>query len=356
MRNARLIANLPIRRSRKHNTLDSSNVITRNESLEVSKSRPTKTVISPYASTSVLSFASLECSSKLSKNKSIKIKSRLSQESNKSTLSLQKRLNFLSDVRSPVPVSKQELLLFKIKSFVEEFQEISYSKDNETERCDKIFQEIIKLDTTYEPILKLIRLYLKKIINLQKIEIQKFSEELNNADQQLNELVQKLAHLKSENNHLVKNLEDIKAKYTIVSDKLVKVTKIDFAEIKFDFENWKKLLQSNKLFEETLINLNEKNKYYKSKAKKLIRLLTLLEKKGYPVEEIYANEINKKKKLPRYEGEDGILDDTDHENLLTGKVVESVFNEMIPKLNLDLLPLPSFSSEELESSSVVNSS
>lgn len=355
MKNAKVIAHLPKRRSKKIYSLDSSNPISRNESLNHSKNCLTKTIISPYASSSVLSYTTLETSSKITKNKSLKLISRLAPDYINSTQSLKKKLNFLLDVRSPFPSSKQEILKFKIRNFVDEFQELLCSKEKESERCDKIFLEIIKLDTTFEPILKLIRLYYNKILKNQKIEIENFSDELKNSNKQINELTQKINHLSAENAYLSKNFEDIKAKFIIVTEKLVKVTKIDYAEIKFDFENWKKLLHSNKLFEETLINLNQKNKYYKSKAKKLIRLLTMLENKGYPVEEIYANEINKKKILPRYEGEDGSLDDTDHENLITGKVVKSVFNELIPILNLEMLPFPSFSSEELDSSSIVNS-
>mmetsp|Transcript_7184 Transcript_7184/g.7042 ORF Transcript_7184/g.7042 Transcript_7184/m.7042 type:complete len:114 (-) Transcript_7184:16-357(-) len=84
-------------------------------------------------------------------------------------------------------------------------------------------------------------------------------------------------------------------------------------------------------------------KSFAYKEKKLLKLILAMKKRGYPVEEIYEQEVRghskKKKKDYEYNESDECPDDTENEQLVSGRPKSVEKPGMIPSLNLKEIKL-----------------
>ena len=255
---------------------------------------------------------------------------------------------FLSDSRAGEAL-KKDLISKKVKDLVRAFKDSS-DLPNKREIYEKIFVEVISLNKELEPILILLLNYFSNLIRNQRADLRNYVEKYENLQKQKEEVLFENKNLYFLNNKLQEQVEKLKKKLVSISDKLIKINTVESSDKDLNEENWKKMLQANNMYEEALVNLRDKVKYYKNKTKKMVKLLTALENKGYPVQDVYANEINKKKSLPRYQGNSEPEDDTDNENIVSGKTAFKLQPEFIPKLNMEQVPLPSFSSLDEDTS------
>ena len=322
------------------------------ENFDLARKALNKSLISPYASSSSLSFATIEGIHKARKHKSLKMIAKIIPDIDKTPIQMSKKRQtdkaFLSDSRVG-DTYKKDSLSNKVKELVRTFKENS-DLPNKREIYDKIFIEVITYNKEFEPILILLRKYYNSLIKNQRADLEHYVLKYEDLKKQKEEIIFESNNLSFLNNELQEQVENLKQKLTNISDKFIKISTIEFSAKDLNEENWKKMLQANNMYEEALVNLRDKVKYYKNKAKKMVRLLTALENKGFPVQDIYVNEVNKKKSLPRYQGNSEPDDDTENENIVSGKTKLKPLPGFIPKLDVGQLPMPSFSSEDEDTS------
>lgn len=221
--------------------------------------------------------------------------------------------------------------------------------NNKFEVCQTVFAEILDIDKEcfeagYRDLLGIIKKEYDKIVMYQRNENENQISDIREQEDMKGILSNELEKLVEQNKDLSLRYGELYGKYNEVSDKFLKITSIEVGFDKTD-ENWVVLLQKNRIYEETLYNLKKDLKYYKNKTRKMMKLLVVFEKKGYPIEEIYNNEVKHKKCLPKYDGSDSIPDDTDNENLVSGKSTEAKKPSKVPVLNISLVEPNSFTSE-----------
>ena len=113
------------------------------------------------------------------------------------------------------------------------------------------------------------------------------------------------------------------------------------------------MLLENQNYSEAYGKLKEEIKNYRYKEKKLLKLIVALKQKGYPVEEIYEAEVEKKKPkpLPHYSGSEELESNSEAENLVSGRPPGKEKPKIIPNLNFQELNPESVSSSSYESES-----
>jgi hypothetical protein len=320
------------------------------ENLSINRKGLSKNNISPYASKSSLSFTQIEGVHKANKHRSLKMITKMIPDIEKIGVSKKriKESTFLSDSRVQKSSTKDSYSS-KVKDLVRAFKE-SANLPNKREINDRIFSEVIAYNKEFEPILTLLRKYFNSLIKNQQADLEHYVIKYEDLKKHREELLIDNNNLEILSKEMKDQLEELKKKLTNISDKFIKISNIEFSVKDFNECNFKKLLQANNMYEEALANLREKVRYYKHKAKKMVRLLTVLENKGFPVQDIYIKEVNKKKILPKYEGNSEFEDDTENENIVSAKVETFEVPSFVPKLDIAMVPQPSFSSDDEDSS------
>ena len=322
------------------------------ENIDLGRKVSNKSLVSPYVSSPSLNFATVDEIHRTRKHKSLKMISKIIPDIEKKNIKMSKSRQmdqvFLSDSRA-AETFKKDSISKKVKDLVRTFKDSS-DLPNKREIYEKIFIEVISYNKDLEPILVLLLKYYSNSIKNQRADLKNYLEKYESLQKQKEEVLFENNNLYFLNNQLQEQVDQLKKKLVSISDKLIKISKIEFSDKDFNEENWKKMLQANNMYEEALVNLRDKVKYYKNKAKKMVKLLTALENKGFPVQDVYVNEVNKKKSLPRYQGNSEPEDDTDNENIVSGKAILKLQPKSIPKLNMEQVPLPSFSSIEEDTS------
>lgn len=139
------------------------------------------------------------------------------------------------------------------------------------------------IGTEYENHIQNLTQMLEKTVKMLKqleIEVKKSECEINK--------------IKTKNSDLIIKLQNIDSKYTILKVKFKEFTEIGLSHTDQSDNNWKKLAIENKAYGQTLELLKKESLYYKEKAVKMMKLLLNLEKKGYPIDYIYNNEVSQK--------------------------------------------------------------
>ncbi|OMJ72707.1 hypothetical protein SteCoe_28772 [Stentor coeruleus] len=222
--------------------------------------------------------------------------------------------------------------------------------NNKFEICQTVFAEILDIDkecfeAEYRNLLQIIKKEYDKIVRYQRNELENQINDIRELENMKGDLSNELEKLIEQNKDLSLRYSELNGKYNEVSDKFLKIASIELDTLDKTDENWVVLLQKSRIYEEAVYNLKKDIKYYKSKTKKMMKLLVAFEKKGYPIEEIYINEVKNKKSLPKYDGSDSIPDDTDNENIVSGKSIKAIRPSKVPELNFSLLKPNSFTSE-----------
>lgn len=224
-------------------------------------------------------------------------------------------------------------------------------KKSKFEVSKAIFSLILEESKDLTGVLRVIKKEYEQFIKDQAKEFEKLKANLQDIEKMKSLLSVELEQSMQQNKDLKSSLSSLHEKYMKISDKFFKIINFDSSELQKTDENWTRLCQENRMYEDALQKVSEDCKYYKSKAKKMMKLLVAIEKKGYPVEEVYNKEVKKQNALPKYEGDEQPLDDTDHENIVTGKNprVNKPFD--IPDLDLECVEPDIFSSSEQEDDS-----
>ncbi|CAG9321784.1 unnamed protein product [Blepharisma stoltei] len=226
-----------------------------------------------------------------------------------------------------------------------------------------LFQEIIKKDTIYSPLLSKIRDAYDEVIGESR---EKMANDINS---RLNELNGRLSKCIEEKRILEKRIEKIsKEKYEMeimleecniqnnrLKDKLQKSSKKSFPD--FDDKSVGLIIDENKSLSKICQKQKNEIDSYKYKEKQLLKLILALKKKGYPVEEIYDREVQKSKyEMYKNEENSELGEESEDEQLVSGRPKDVPRPRIVPKLNLNEVKpdTPSSYSDSNESSPVSN--
>ena len=96
-------------------------------------------------------------------------------------------------------------------------------------------------------------------------------------------------------------------------------------------------------------------KHLSRKEKKLVKLIVALKNRGYPVEDVYQEDVHREKKKKILACDESVVDDSENEDLVSGRPKEVAKPAIIPSLNLEEIevsPESSVSSYSSESEDV----
>lgn len=212
-----------------------------------------------------------------------------------------------------------------------------------------VLDEIIFYNEDFGEVLKALKSQFHSIISSQQNEIQKLSKNFQHVLNLKNQLERKSEELEINYSEMKNQLEDVYEKYSDLSDKLIKISKITVESDELTEENLKKAKQEAYLYQDTYLVMKDKLKYYKSKSRKFQKILDHLESQGLNIEELYLNKIKKPKIMPKYSGKSDLPSCTEDENIVSSRVIPGKKPKKVP--NLNFLNLENSSSSEENSTS-----
>lgn len=222
------------------------------------------------------------------------------------------------------------------------------------------FADIIEKDEQYGSLLKKIKEVYEQKIKYEKIDvshdiIEQLKEDLRNSKEKLlsrkkekKMLMKKIEKFVKENVEISRSLAEWEEKYFDLQEKLVELSRVDLGSVKMDELSWKFIVSENNHLAKLCQNMKEDLRMLSKKEKRLVKLVVVLKEKGYPVEEVYEGIMSKKsKQKARIEFGEQVEDDTENEDLVSGKARSVKKPEFVPCLDFDALY---DSQEEWESS------
>ncbi|OMJ94472.1 hypothetical protein SteCoe_2377 [Stentor coeruleus] len=208
------------------------------------------------------------------------------------------------------------------------------------------FTDIIENDDNYGNLLKKIkeayeqRMKLdqidtsKELVEKLKEEIRELREKVTSSKEDKKFLVKKIEKLAKENTELSRHLDDREGRYVDLQDKLIKLSKIDLEEIPKDDDSWKYLVSENQHLLKVCEEMRKDIKHLSRKEKKLVKLIVALKNRGYPIEDVYQEDVHKEKKKKVLTCDEPVIDDSENEDLVSGRPLDVKKPDFIPKLNL----------------------
>mmetsp|Transcript_32746 Transcript_32746/g.32451 ORF Transcript_32746/g.32451 Transcript_32746/m.32451 type:complete len:109 (-) Transcript_32746:8-334(-) len=97
-------------------------------------------------------------------------------------------------------------------------------------------------------------------------------------------------------------------------------------------------------------------KSFRSKEKKLLKLIMAMKKRGYPVEEVYEKDVVKRRKIEKQSDQEKPENESEEELIVSGPLKPVPKPDFIPNLKLENVQPESFSSSSSESDSVCTES
>lgn len=222
------------------------------------------------------------------------------------------------------------------------------------------FADIIEKDEQYGNLLKRIKEVYEQRIKYEKIDVSKdvieqlkgdlqdSKEKLLMEKKEKKMLMKKIEKFVKENVEISRSLAEWEEKYFDLQEKIVELSHVELGNVKMDEMSWKFIVSENNHLGKLCQNMKEDLRMLAKKEKRLVKLVVVLKEKGYPVEEVYEEIMNKKSiKKARIDFDEPVPDDTENEDLVSGKAISVRKPEFIPYLNFNVL---NDSQEEWESS------
>ncbi|OMJ82428.1 hypothetical protein SteCoe_16905 [Stentor coeruleus] len=207
-------------------------------------------------------------------------------------------------------------------------------KSAKFEACRAAFDEVIEKDKDFSPVLQIIKREYEKIIKSSKSHLERKTKLLDDLERARSYLSSELECCVTQNRELICKIDYLNTKCKAFTCKLTQLAETDINSLEQNDINWKKLIEENLLYRASTYNLEKDLAYYRSKASKMMKLISVIEKSGYPVEEVYKYEVRNKTNVPYCKDNNEILDTTEHENIITGRLPEIIKPVEVPRLNL----------------------
>jgi chromosome segregation ATPase len=241
------------------------------------------------------------------------------------------------------------------------------TKNSKIEPFRQAFNEIIQKDENFGGLLKKIKegyeeMFKNNQIDTSKEVLDKLNDEIsymkeklakNKADKKF--LIKKIEKLAKENTELSRNLDDRETRYVDLQDKLIKLSKVDTQEFPKDENSWKYLISENQHLIKLCDEMRKDIKHLSRKEKKLVKLVIALKNRGFPVEEVYQEDVHKEKPKKVLTCDEPAIDNSENEDLVSGRPKTVKKPDIIPTLNLNEIEISqessqsSFTSESEES-------
>lgn len=241
---------------------------------------------------------------------------------------------------------------------------------NKLELYKYAFGEIIGKNKAYSSVLRAIKDAYEEaydiitknnretIKNLEK-DLEDSNLKIQNYQAEIKSLRRKIEKLAKESVELSRTLDDRETQYNEIHERLYTITHSSIENIPKDEEGWKALVSEIQEYSKIVHSMSSEIKKLRHKEKQLINLILALKKRGYPVEEIYENEISRHKQPKETKGDElKSEDEYELEPLVKGSPKKIVRPGHVPVLNLgNVRPELSSESEDIDSlseDSVVN--
>ena len=243
----------------------------------------------------------------------------------------------------------------------------SFSRSERAQSIYKsIFNEVILKAKPFASTLKKIQEFYESFIAQTsidsepkelKIRLKELASLHKSQQDQIKDLEKRLEKSNKESQELNKRLDRSQEICTELQKKICHMSSFHIEQVPKDDAKWKALIVQNKRYRDAYKSAKEELTEYKYREKKLVKLLMVLKDKGFPVEEIYQEEVvNKRKKsLPRASHSSIVSSNSENENLVSGRAPSPLKPLQVPGLNLDVIEPESFSSDSY-TESISNSS
>ena len=224
------------------------------------------------------------------------------------------------------------------------------------------FAEIIEKDENFGGVLRKIKEFYeqkikadhydssKDIIEKLKDELKILKEKINKNKENKKYLMKKIEKLAKENTELSRRLDDRESRYVDLQDKLLKLSKIDLSAVPQDENSWKYLVSENQHLIKVCEDMRKDIKHLSRKEKKLVKLVIALKNRGFPVEDVYQEDVHREKPKKVRTCDEPVIDDSENEDLISGRPKSVEKPSIIPKLNLAEIEVSGESSATSESS------
>jgi hypothetical protein len=223
----------------------------------------------------------------------------------------------------------------------------------------EVFQEAIQLDKNFGPLLGKIKAAYETQITGQS-EVEKLSAEVKDLERNFTQereekqfALKKLEKLSVENLELSRCLDDRENECMKLQEKLYQISQVDTKQLPSDDQAWQFLLSENHSYQELFSRMERDLANFESREKKLLRLLVAMKRRGYPVDDVYEEDVQKPKaKKPQVELElPSEMEDSEAEALLDGPAKIMLRPEAVPALRLSEVEPESESDSAVEASS-----
>ncbi|CAG9312774.1 unnamed protein product [Blepharisma stoltei] len=262
--------------------------------------------------------------------------------------------------------SLENKLLKKLKK-IEENDSESIMDNDKFNIYRKIFIEVIEKDKTYGSLLRQIKDGYEEWISVWKNSENNLclQEEANDLNKKVKELledrkltIKKIEKLAKENAGLSRSLEESESGYAKLHERLLLISNIKTDDMPKDEDSWKYIVAENKILVDMCRHMKEQLKKFQTKEKKLLKLISELKNRGYPVEEVYEKCILKRKivKEEKTNNRERNSGENDEELLISGPPRKVEKPEIVPTLDLNNINHEKYYSESSGYSSVESES
>ncbi|OMJ96046.1 hypothetical protein SteCoe_428 [Stentor coeruleus] len=217
------------------------------------------------------------------------------------------------------------------------------SKTKRVEILSEIISEIAEDDLINGTILKTIKNEYEITMEEMQNVIKKQEHNIKLLEQGKSFLSIEIGKHINQNKKLSADYKTLFNKYIKLCNNMLKTSKFDIQDLERSEENWKKIINQNVKLENTLAAVEDELDYFKDERKKVKRIISMLEKKGVPIGDLYYKQCNTNK-YPLKLDDDEIPDNTDNENIVSKRTKIIKKHSRIPVLNIGDIKIHSKSS------------
>ena len=158
----------------------------------------------------------------------------------------------------------------------------------------ELFSEIIEKDTIFGEMLRKIKCMYEDIVSHLRNEATKAQASMEAYTAEKQSYIRVLERISRENIELGNEVQKIEGICVELQGVLDEIRNFDIDIEPKNEENWKALVLENSQYSELCRNMKMDIKEYQFKEEQLIKLIDALKGKGYPVDEIYEEEVREK--------------------------------------------------------------
>lgn len=223
----------------------------------------------------------------------------------------------------------------------------------------EVFQEAIQLDKSFGPLLSKIKSAYEEQISGQT-EVEKLSSEVKELERTFTQereerqfALKKLEKFSVENLELSRCLDERENECLKLQEKLYQISQVDTQKMPAEEQAWQFLLSENHSYQELFYRMERDLTNFQNREKKLLRLLVAMKRRGYPVDNVYEEDVQrpKVKKQPAALELPSEVEDSEAETLIEGPAKRMQKPEAVPALRLSEVEPESESDSGLEASS-----